>query len=127
MQRTAKQSAKAIQSDELLGFMTAIISEFLVDRAELEEFKANQLSLDLVDELRLKFGGCLVYFKKGSHYDADDEAQSILEDFENGQSVTQLVMTYQKSVATIYKLIKKARNNRRLERQEAESSVRGLG
>ena len=126
MEQAIKKAGRTSMSDEVLSLMTALAAGFFCNRLGLEEYQANEAAMDLIDEFRKEFGGSLIYFNIGMSYDADEEAAAILADFEAGQTITELVIAYKKSMAQIYQKIKKARQNRRLAQQKAENSVKGL-
>lgn len=70
--------------------------------------QAQALALDLAEDVRLKWSGCLIYIPKGRDWSRNDRNAAIWHDF-NGSNQTDLARRYGLSITTIYDILSKER------------------
>lgn len=94
--------------------------EILIDLAQLIEARiqsymdaavAEQLVLDIAEDIRLKFGGGLIYIPKGSDFERRRRDGAIWRDF-NGRNHAELAHKHGLGVAAVYDIIARERLRR---------------
>lgn len=109
---------------EVLAHFGAVLATHLCKEG-VQEHKASEISLNVMDVMKLHFGGQLIYFPQGVQLANEQRAFEMLEKFEGGASISELAAEYQNSVQWVYKLIKAARDKRREQRRAGEGLASG--
>lgn len=84
----------------------------------LKESLAVDLSADLAfalsEDVREKFGGCLVYFPKGHHYQRVKRNEALLRAF-NGRNHNELARRFNLTLSCVYDILSSKREKRQFE------------
>lgn len=96
---------------EILVAMAGLFHRRMCNR--LPPDQAETLALELAEDVRLKFGGGLIYIPKGSDYDRRQRDAEIWREF-NGRNHYALAHKYRLGVAAIYDIL--AREHARRQR-----------
>lgn len=93
---------------EILTDLALLIHARLLDFApEL----AGSLALTIVEDVRLKFGGGLIYIPKGSDFERRRRDAAIWREF-NGRNHVELAHKYGLGVAAVYDILARERHRR---------------
>lgn len=87
---------------DLAGLVLARALEYLPGE------RAETLAVELAEDVRLKFGGALIYIPKGCAADRSDRNAAIWHDF-NGRNHAQLARKYGLALATVYDILARER------------------
>lgn len=91
---------------EILGDLAHLLHARLRDH--VPEDIAEALALELVEDMRLKFGGGLIYFPKGQDYERSVRDAAIWREF-NGRNHRELALRYGLTINAIYDILSRAR------------------
>ena len=109
----SKKESKS-KGPELLAHFGAVLAARL-GKEGLPEHKASEVALNVMDVMKLEFGGQLVYFPMGLCVNTEAKAEEIYEKFKAQTSVSDLAQEYGHSIQYVYRLLKGVRDKRRAE------------
>ena len=120
-----KATARELKSKgpELLAHLGAVLANQL-GKEGLPEDRASAISLNVMDVMKVEFGGQNVYFPMGFHVNSEEKAEEIFEKFMAGTSIPDLVREYGHSLQWVYKLISQVRAKRRAEREAEREAAK---
>lgn len=87
---------------DLAGLVLARALEYLPGE------RAETLAIELAEDVRLKFGGALIYIPKGCAADREGRNAAIWRDF-NGRNHAALARKYGLALATVYDILARER------------------
>ena len=102
---------------ELLAHFGAVLADRL-NKEGLAERKASEVALNVMDFMKVEFGGQNIYFPMGFYQSQDEKADEIFKKFMEGASVPELASEYGHSIQWIYRLIANVRAQRKAAREE---------
>lgn len=105
---------------EILADMAGLIHARLIDLAVP---KAAAIATALVEDIRRKWGGGLVYIPKGAMYTKQQRDDEVLRAF-NGKNQAELARRFNVSISCIYDILTKKRSFSAANRKNASDGVK---
>ncbi|MBL3600658.1 MAG: DNA-binding protein [gamma proteobacterium endosymbiont of Lamellibrachia anaximandri] len=93
---------------ELLADLGERATAVLCKNADLDADKATQVARELVDVMRLAWGGQLIYFPKGDSLETAERDLNLWADF-TGDNQAELAKKYKLSIQQVYKKLREVR------------------
>lgn len=119
--KRARPGVNRKSGPELLSHLGAVLAEQLKKKG-LESPAASEITLDIMEYLRVEFGGQSVYFPQGSNKKMEEKAAEIYDKYSEGTEIYELAHLYEHSIQWIYRLI----GNERVRRREERNQERAL-
>ena len=94
---------------EILADLATLIHQRLRD--QLPPDVAADLARDLAEDIRLKWGGGLIYIPQGARYDRHQRDAAIWREF-NGRNHADLARRHRLTVACVYDILARERDRR---------------
>ena len=114
MKEQANKRELKSKGPEVLAHFGAVLAARL-GKEGLPEHKASEVALNIMDVMKLEFGGQLVYFPMGLCVKVEAKAEEIYEKFKAQTTIPELAQEYGHSIQYVYRLIKGVRDKRRAE------------
>jgi Mor family transcriptional regulator len=108
---------------ELLAYLGYVLANQL-RKEGLPEHRASAVSLNVMDVMKVEFGGQNVYFPMGVYVKAEAKSEEVFDKFMAGAAVKDLVHEYGHSEQWIYKLLSIVRARRRAEREAGREAAK---
>jgi Mor family transcriptional regulator len=108
---------------ELLAHFGYVLADQLCKEG-LPEHRASAVSLNVMDVIKVEFGGQNVYFPMGISGKTEEKSEEVFDKFMAGTTVTDLDHEYGHSMQWIYRLLSIVRARRRAEREAGREAAK---
>lgn len=111
------------RGSELLAHFSAVMTDQLTHEG-VEQRKAEEISVRIMEHMRKEFGGQNVYFTKEACKEVEAKAAAIYDKWQAGTPIEELAHEYDHSIQWVYRLIADERARRRAERDAEDANRR---
>ncbi|POE10749.1 hypothetical protein BV924_16435 [Pectobacterium odoriferum] len=108
---------KNIKGADALAYFGELFSHLLTEEG-VEEKRAYEIGLNIMEEIRRELGGQYVYFPMGMFVGKYEKRDEIYSGFLAGKSISELAQEYNYSIQGIYRIIAIVKDGIKKEREE---------
>lgn len=121
--KVTEKTLERKRGPELLAHFGTVLADRLAKEGQPPE-KASEIALNIMDYMRVEFGGQNIYFPQGIRKKSDAKAVEIFDKFYAGTSIQELAYEYQHSIQWIYKIVADERARRKAVREAEREAQR---